>query len=170
MAGEKGPIAAGPLKLKGVQSSRVEKKKKKKKKPKSGSNDKTPAAQSIDAVDIAKESDERKDITQAANEDEDEDEIDTPLSASKTEAQLKHEEMRRKRVSIFYRCHRMIRLSSHFLMLVMCLSVTRNHPHSVSFPCAYAVSLAVIGSLVFGLSSLHVLCLLLKLTRLLPSA
>ncbi|KAI9861803.1 MAG: hypothetical protein M1824_001914 [Vezdaea acicularis] len=98
MAGEKGPIAAGPLKLKGVQSSRVEKKKKKKKKPKSDSNDKTPAAQSIDAVDIAKESDERKDITQAANEDEDEDEIDTPLSASKTEAQLKHEEMRRKRL------------------------------------------------------------------------
>jgi protein FAM32A len=85
----------GTLKLKGVKDAKIDKKRKKKKQPKAeGNNDDLAGSSSAEA------SGDRLAATNEENEIQPERKANEKSSDGKTQAERRHEEMRRKRVSV----------------------------------------------------------------------
>ncbi len=102
MAGDDYAVAAGSLKLKGVKGGKIEKKKKKKSKSKPSESDRPASAERINppkSATDAKASSADPEL-QTAKELSPGDQEALGTYVGKTEAEIRHEEMRRKRVSL----------------------------------------------------------------------
>ena len=105
-------VAGGSLKLKGVKDSKIDKKKKKKRRQLEDDSSKEPAKPAkgqVEEFDTDGASKPNEWTLRDALAEEDAEHEDTPIGAGKTEAERRHEERRRKRVS-----HSVTLLNSNF--------------------------------------------------------